>query len=54
MKMINISFKTKCMQIVYTYEKKKIVQNMLTSFSANVREACATAEQYDNEKKSIK
>lgn len=52
MKMINISFKTKCMQIVYTYEKKKkIVQNMLTSFSANVREACATSEQYDNEKK---
>lgn len=34
--------------------KKKIVQNMLTSFSANVREACATSEQYDNEKKSIK
>lgn len=44
----------KCFQIVYTYEKKKIVQNMLTSFSANVREACATAEEYDNEKKSIK
>lgn len=43
----------KCMQIVYTSEKK-IVQNMLTSFSANVREACATSEQSDNEKKSIK
>lgn len=25
---------------------------MLTSFSANVREACATSEQSDNEKKN--
>lgn len=39
---------------VHIWKKKKIVQNMLSSFSANVREACATSEQYDNEKKSIK
>lgn len=26
---------------------------MLTSFSANVREACATSEQYDNEKNQL-
>lgn len=43
------------MQIVYTYEKKKLYRICWPAFrSANVREACATSEQYDNEKKSIK
>lgn len=42
------------MQIVYTYEKKNKLYRICWPAYANVREACATSEQYDNEKKSIK